>query len=328
MSEIQNPKKIALLIDCDNISFRVIETVISELQSYGDVIIKRAYGNWRKEGLENWVTKLTELSIKPIHQIDYTKGKNATDMAIIIDAMDLMHLKKADAFAIVSSDSDFTPLIMKLQEEGYKVYGFGYESAPISLKNSCSVFTDVTHFAPKKIKETPKDKEKINQEAKEQSEFKKTLSQKVIDVFVSFSPDNKPITLESFNKELKLQDIDFKILGFSQFKVFLDNLNIFNIHINDKNQGFATLKQINQEQSPIVTDINLDLLLMTQVKECYNNLSHNNEAVLTSSLYNLLGLKYQFKYKNYGFPTFRAFVEKITFFTVEKNKGQWYVQFI
>ena len=221
-------RKIALLMDCDNISFRLIEKVLQDLEEYGDVIIKKAYGNWRNEGLKNWVTKLTELSIKPIHQIDYTKGKNATDMAIVIDAMDLMHLKKADAFALVSSDSDFTPLVMKLQEEGFKVYGFGNEKAPPSLKNACSIYTDISVAnLPEEKGGVPKDKKKISSKSSN-----KEISQKVIDVFLKISPENKRVPLEKINEELKSVGIEYKALGFSQLKLFLDSLNIFNLIIN------------------------------------------------------------------------------------------------
>lgn len=321
-SKENEKKKIALLIDCDNISFKSVEKIIAEIEEFGDIIIKRAYGNWRNDSLKNWFTKLTELSIKPIQQIDYTKGKNATDMAITIDAMKMLYEKNLDAFALVSSDSDFTPLVMTLQEEGKKVYGFGYERSPIALQRACSVFTNITPFIQdEKFSETTvSSKEKICKKLKSTD-----LTQKVIDVFISISPDNNQVTLEKLNRTLKEHGIDYnKDYGFKQFKVFLDSLNIFNILINEKYQGFAILKQLRYEAPPVDTDS--DTTLMNNVLESFTALSQDGKPVLSSTLYNLLGLKYNFKYKNYGFSSFKSFLEKVKFLKLVFQEGQWYVQ--
>ncbi|HHH21119.1 MAG TPA: NYN domain-containing protein, partial [Nitratifractor sp.] len=135
---------IALFIDCDNISHRAIEGIIKELSRYGVVNIRQAYGNWSKENLKNWEEKLLEYAIKPIQQFDYSKNKNATDILMTIDAIDMLHTKKLDAFAFATSDSDFTPVVMRLQAEGIKVYGCGEKKTPKALVASCSqfVFTD------------------------------------------------------------------------------------------------------------------------------------------------------------------------------------------
>jgi uncharacterized protein (TIGR00288 family) len=230
-------KKIALLIDCDNISFRTINSILKELEQYGSVIIKRAYGNWSSEQLRNWNDKLKELSIKPMHQIDYTKGKNATDMAIVIDAMELLHLRKVSAIAIVSSDSDFTPLVMKLLEEDLQVYGFGNSQTPLSLKKACSIFTDIQSFHIDEDK--TENQEIINTK-------KISLKERVIEVFKKESPSNEYVTLEKINRLLKENEIDFKNHGFKQLKLFLNDFNVFNITFNDKNQGFLKLKKLNK----------------------------------------------------------------------------------
>ena len=135
---------IALFIDCDNISHRAIDGIITELSRYGVVNIRQAYGNWSKDNLKNWEDKLLEYAIKPIQQFDYSKNKNATDILMTIDAIDLLHTKKIDAFAFATSDSDFTPVVMRLQAEGIKVFGFGEQKTPKSLVTACSqfVYTD------------------------------------------------------------------------------------------------------------------------------------------------------------------------------------------
>lgn len=131
---------IALFIDCDNISHRSIEGIINELSKYGVVNIRQAYGNWTKDNLKNWEEKLLEFAIKPIQQFDYSKNKNATDILMTIDAIDLLHTKKIDAFAFATSDSDFTPVVMRVQNEGIKVYGFGERKTPKPFMVACSQF--------------------------------------------------------------------------------------------------------------------------------------------------------------------------------------------
>jgi uncharacterized protein (TIGR00288 family) len=136
----KNEERIALFIDCDNISHKAIEGIINELSKYGVVNIRQAYGNWTKENLKNWEEKLLEFAIKPIQQFDYSRQKNATDMLMAIDAMDMLHTKQIDAFALATSDSDFTPLVMRIQAEGIKVFGFGEKKTPKPFIAACSQF--------------------------------------------------------------------------------------------------------------------------------------------------------------------------------------------
>jgi len=131
---------IALFIDCDNISHRSIEGIINELSKYGIVNIRQAYGNWTKDNLKNWEDKLLEFAIKPIQQFDYSKNKNATDILMTIDAIDLLHTKDIDAFAFATSDSDFTPVVMRVQAEGINVFGFGEKKTPKPFMAACSQF--------------------------------------------------------------------------------------------------------------------------------------------------------------------------------------------
>ncbi len=131
---------IALFIDCDNISHKAIEGIINELSKYGVVNIRQAYGNWTKENLKNWEEKLLEFAIKPIQQFDYSRNKNATDILMTIDAIDLLHTKDIDAFAFATSDSDFTPVVMRVQAEGIKVFGFGEKKTPKPFIAACSQF--------------------------------------------------------------------------------------------------------------------------------------------------------------------------------------------
>ncbi|THF58124.1 NYN domain-containing protein [Pseudothauera rhizosphaerae] len=132
--------RIALLIDADNCPAAKIEVILDELAKYGVTNVRRAYGNWKSSGLKSWEEVLHEYAIQPIQQFAYTKGKNATDSAMIIDAMDLLYTQKLDGFGIASSDSDFTPLVMRIRANGLKVYGFGEKKTPMPFVNACSRF--------------------------------------------------------------------------------------------------------------------------------------------------------------------------------------------
>jgi len=137
---IQPDNNIALLIDADNAPASKIEFIISELATQGRVNIRRAYGNWKKASLSGWEKVLAEYAIQPIQQFDIVKGKNATDMALLIDAMDTLYTKEIHTFALVSSDCDFTPLTLRLRAEGKKVIGFGRQGTPDPFVNACSRF--------------------------------------------------------------------------------------------------------------------------------------------------------------------------------------------
>ena len=138
MAETQ--PRIALLIDADNAPAEMIDEILTELSTYGVINIRRAYGNWTKPGLHGWQSKLLEYAIRPMQQFDYSKGKNATDMAMTVDAMELLYTEQPDAYGIVSSDADFTPLVMHLRAKGAAVYGFGAEQTPKAFVNACSRF--------------------------------------------------------------------------------------------------------------------------------------------------------------------------------------------
>ena len=132
--------RIALLIDCDNVSSSSIEGVLEELAKYGTVNVRHAHGDWKSNHLTGWIEKLHPHAIRPVQQFAYTTGKNATDSAMIIDAMDLLYSNTVDAYALMTSDSDFTPLVMRILESGMPVYGFGEKKTPLPFVDACSQF--------------------------------------------------------------------------------------------------------------------------------------------------------------------------------------------
>ncbi len=142
MSKMQNDN-IALLIDADNIGASGLDPVLTALAELGTVNIRRAYGNWTKSALKGWSGILHKYGIEPQQQFDITKGKNATDMKMTIDAMDLLFRGNVSGFGIMSSDSDFMPLAMRIRQEGIPVYGFGSAKTPEGFRQACSRFIDV-----------------------------------------------------------------------------------------------------------------------------------------------------------------------------------------
>lgn len=163
MDEIK--QKIALFIDADNAPASRFENVLSEVAKYGVVTIRKAYGNWKSPNLKPWEDLLHEHAIQPVQQYDLTKGKNASDIALVIDAMDVMYTKDIDVMCFVSSDSDFTPMVTRALAEGKVVLGFGERKTPSPFVNACSKFLFLDHSQeieseksskPKKIKSDTK----------------------------------------------------------------------------------------------------------------------------------------------------------------------------
>ncbi len=138
-----NLKNIALLIDADNTQPAAIDPVLTVMAELGQVNIRRAYGNFAKGNLAKWDAITNRYGIRPHQQFDVSKGKNATDMAMTIDAIDLLYQGKVDGFGIMSSDSDFTPLVTRLRQDGIVVYGFGSAKTPQAFKSVCTRFIDI-----------------------------------------------------------------------------------------------------------------------------------------------------------------------------------------
>jgi uncharacterized protein (TIGR00288 family) len=157
MKDLGEHKKIAILIDADNAQHSKIKAILDEISAHGHIVIKRAYGDWSSQNLKNWKSCLNELAIQPIQQFAYTTGKNSTDASMIIDAMDLLYSNKFDAFALVSSDSDFTKLASRLRESEIFVFGVGEAKTPTSFRNACDDFIFTENLGNEKAKAPSKE---------------------------------------------------------------------------------------------------------------------------------------------------------------------------
>ena len=142
---MEKTDRLAVLIDADNAQPGIVDGLLAEIANYGTASVKRIYGDWTAPSLKKWKDVLLEYSIQPMQQFAYTRGKNATDSAMIIDAMDLLYTSKFDGYCIVSSDSDFTKLASRIRESGLYVYGFGEKKTPSAFVSACDkfVYTEV-----------------------------------------------------------------------------------------------------------------------------------------------------------------------------------------
>ena len=140
MIDIDEQKKIAVLIDADNTPVKKLRSILQEIAGHGHIITKRAYGDFSIDTLKNWKKELNDNAVNPVQQFSYTQGKNSSDIAMIIDAMDLLYTEKYDAFALVTSDSDFTKLATRLRESQLYVFGVGQKKTPPSFVNACDNF--------------------------------------------------------------------------------------------------------------------------------------------------------------------------------------------
>lgn len=153
MKDLDEHKKVAVLIDADNAQHSKMKSILDEISAHGHIVTKRAYGDWSSDYLKNWKTSLNELAIQPVQQFAYTTGKNSTDASMIIDAMDLLYSNKYDAFALVSSDSDFTKLAARLRESEIFVFGVGEKKTPVSFRNACDDFIYTENLGGKPVAE-------------------------------------------------------------------------------------------------------------------------------------------------------------------------------
>jgi uncharacterized LabA/DUF88 family protein len=157
MAEDNRLRRFAVLIDADNTSPRIAAGLFEEIAKFGEASVRRIYGDFSSPRMKSWADILQKYAIDPYQQFAYTTGKNASDIALVIDAMDLLHSRRFDGFCLVSSDSDFTRLASRLREEGADVYGFGAQKTPESFRQACRRFVYIENLLPEAEVSTPEE---------------------------------------------------------------------------------------------------------------------------------------------------------------------------
>ena len=219
-------KRFALLIDSDNISAKYIDSILDEMTRHGVATYRRIYGDFTDYHMNKWKSELAERSITPIQQFRNTTGKNATDSALIIDAMDILYAGNVEGFCIVSSDGDFTRLASRLRESGMEVIGMGESKTPKSFRGACSVFTNIELLLEG-------DKEE-NKKEKKNAVSKKKISDAVLEVITTNENNGKDTGLGEIGSALvkKYSDFDVRNYGYSSLSRFIEDLDNFELKRN------------------------------------------------------------------------------------------------
>lgn len=240
---------IAILIDGDNAQAKLLKETIEEVSKYGKASIRRIYGDWTSQVMNSWKPLINQHSIKPIQKFSYTTGKNSTDGALIIDAMDILHGKKIDGFCIVSSDSDYTGLAKRIREEGLFVMGIGEKKTPESFVQSCDIFTFTENLMPKEIliqeiEEKPlkkieptllKSEKPINKSNKKKSILSEKDQKTISKAFDISSDENEIAYISNVGANIRKIDpsFDTRSYNFPTLSKLLENLDEFEVIRNE-----------------------------------------------------------------------------------------------
>jgi len=236
--------RLAVLIDADNIPYHNIKGMLEEIAKYGNPTFKRIYGDWTKPTVVGWKGVLLDYAITPIQQYSYTSGKNATDSAMIIDAMDILYTGRVDGFCLVSSDSDFTRLATRLREAGMIVYGMGEQKTPSAFRAACDkfIYLEILQVREKKTdteKTTKTTKDKRNSISKADKQLVSLISTSINDIA---DEDGWAYLGELGNLLLKKQpDFDSRNFGFNKLVQLLKSFPDFEIDIRESGKKTGKL---------------------------------------------------------------------------------------
>lgn len=244
--ETKRDLKLAVIIDADNVPSANVKGMMEEIAKYGTPTFKRIYGDWTKPNLAQWKNVLLENAITPIQQYGYTTGKNATDSAMIIDAMDILYTGKVDGFCIVSSDSDFTRLAIRLRESGMKVFGFGEQKTPTPFIAACDkfVYLEILKTAELKDENEPSPVPSVKKQASLHKVNAKTIALIANTVDAVADEDGWAFLGDVGNLiNKKMPSFDPRNYGFSKLTPFIKSLTR-NFFIDERETDRANIKHV------------------------------------------------------------------------------------
>lgn len=296
---MEKEMRYAVLIDADNVAAKYTKNILDELSNYGVVTYKRVYGDWTRPNLAGWKSMALDNAITPVQQYSYTTGKNSTDSAMIIDAMDILYSNNVDGFCIVSSDSDFTRLAIRLRESGKHVIGMGEQKTPKPFSAACNAFKYLEILAEEEIQSAAVD-DKVEM---------KTLESAIIRIIAENANLEDEINIGELGSRLqgRYPDFDVRNYGYSKFSQFLKDFDCLSF----RQVGSSIL--VSQKSKE------------TELQRVENVLASIVRTNGTKG-YNLGELKKQlcaklpdFNVKTYGYSKFSRFVDNLPDFKIRNN---------
>ena len=291
----QNERRFAVLIDADNVSPKYIKYILDEVSDVGIATYKRIYGDWTDNEKRSWKNVLLDWSVNPIQQYSYTTGKNATDSAMIIDAMDILYSGNVDGFCLVSSDSDFTKLAQRLREAGMFVMGIGEQKTPKPFRAACDTF---------KLLEI------ISSDDTNIDEIQKAITK----LLIENNSQNQPIILAKVGNFLtkRFSDFDVRNYGYSKLSTFLESLNNNDFQVVKLHGGYFV-----QEKSASISKTEIEKEIIRIIK------GYNGHVDNLSIIHDELKKTYpSFDVKQYGFSRISSFIRSFGTFRIRDNMVQ------
>ena len=298
--------RFALLIDADNVSAKYIKPILDELSKYGNVTYKRIYGDWTRPNSASWKEELLQNSIMPVQQFSYTYGKNATDSAMIIDAMDMLYTSELEGFCLVSSDSDFTRLASRLRESGKMVIGMGEDKTPSPFRKACDIFTELELLLEDNTMEKDEREEKNSihhnhgkNQKKQAPVSKEQIEEAVVRIITENQNDDRETGLGEVGSRLvKLYpDFDVRRYGYSLLSKFLETL--------------PKLK-LTQVGTQVTVSLYEDKSRKERIEEYirYQIEGSGKNGITLSTLGNRIRMRFgDFKVRDYGFSQFKQYIQ-------------------
>ena len=294
-------KKFALLIDADNISSKYIKIIIEELSKYGTITYKRLYGDLTKPNNRSWKNAMLSHSINPVQQYNYTTGKNSTDSAMIIDAMDILYSGSVNGFCLATSDSDFTRLAMRLRESGMTVIGMGEQKTPEPFRVSCERFFFIDLLADEDSETGENSSENDTNVQTDAVTPIPVLESMISKIIMENGVNGTMMDIGELGSRITKFDpaFDMRNYGYTKFSKFLENFKNIELKYTE-NTVTAILKDSEISLKAIESDI------ISLLKECEKNSC--NTGQLNQKL---LGLHPTFNFENYGYTRFSKFLSDL-----------------
>lgn len=294
-------RRFAVLIDAENVSARYIKNILDEVSNYGIVTYKRIYGDWTKESSASWKRVLLENSISPVQQYSYTTGKNATDSAMIIDAMDILYSNSVDGFCLVSSDSDFTRLAARIRESGMMVIGMGEKKTPRAFSAACNVFKYLDILLDEELKEEASEEENVSSAESAQSMTDiRTIEDTLIKIIAENANDDEWMDVAALANYLgkRYPDFDVRNYGYTKFSLFLTEFDSLE-RKRAKDTIMVSIKQSEMKNR-------IEKTLYEILKE------YNGKGAYMKKLYFKLLESYpDFNVREYGYTSFTQFIKSM-----------------